>query len=337
MKIINTDVRGWKHEQGQYITGEGLVLSKKQVKEQCEYSAVPTTLVNIDERLGLDVALQVLRATSTGIERLLVTDDEKQVLSVLDPRSRFTPDDEFHSLIENIKNKGYEDVKIANTGGSIRATFETPANDTDSVLGDIFRRRVVVERMAQGGVYCTAALLRLACTNGMLVADAQYRDLFRKEVNEEKVISNFQAVSQLNTTEYFQKMFSNDGKWFEASVADYMGMRQTLINICGKEIADSYFPTAPIFEHYSSQNIQVDKIARPVQAKLPAGVTYFDTFNILTNGIKRAEDITLKEEIEVGRWARPSYLKQLREADIAFHGRPKFPEAVIQRLKGDAA
>lgn len=64
MKIINTDVRGWKHEQGQYITGEGLVLSKKQVKEQCEYSAVPTTLVNIDERLGLDVALQVLRATS---------------------------------------------------------------------------------------------------------------------------------------------------------------------------------------------------------------------------------------------------------------------------------
>lgn len=111
MKIINTDVRGWKHEQGQYITGEGLVLSKKQVKEQCEYSAVPTTLVNIDERLGLDVALQVLRATSTGIERLLVTDDEKQVLSVLDPRSRFTHDDEFHSLIENIKNKGYEDVK----------------------------------------------------------------------------------------------------------------------------------------------------------------------------------------------------------------------------------
>lgn len=337
MKIINTDVRGWKHEQGQYITGDGLVLSKKQVKERCEYSAVPTTLVNIDERLGLDVALQVLRATSTGIERLLVTDDEKQVLSVLDPRSRLIHDDEFHSLIENIKNKGYEDVKIANTGGSIRATFETPANDTDSVLGDIFRRRVVVERMAQGGVYCTAALLRLACTNGMLVADAQYRDLFRKEVNEEKVISNFQAVSQLNTTEYFQKMFSKDGKWFEASVADYMGMRQTLINICGKEIADSYFPTAPIFEHYSSQNIQVDKIARPVQAKLPAGVTYFDTFNILTNGIKRAEDITLKEEIEVGRWARPSYLKQLREADIAFHGRPKFPEAVIQRLKGDAA
>ena len=81
----------------------------------------------------------------------------------------------------------------------------------------------------------------------------------------------------------------------------------------------------------------MDKIARPVQAKLPAGVTYFDTFNILTNGIKRAEEITLKEEIEVGRWARPSYLKQLREADIAFHGRPKFSEAVIQRLKGDVA
>lgn len=135
MKIINTDVRGWKHEQGQYITGEGLILSKKQIKEQCEYSAVPTTLVNIDDRYGLDTTLQVLRATSTGIERLLVTDDEKQVLSVLDPRSKFTPDDEFHSLIENIKNKGYEDVKIANTGGSIRATFETPANDTDSVLG----------------------------------------------------------------------------------------------------------------------------------------------------------------------------------------------------------
>lgn len=50
MKIINTDVRGWKHEQGKYITGEGLVLSKKQIKEQCEYSAVPTTLVNIDDR-----------------------------------------------------------------------------------------------------------------------------------------------------------------------------------------------------------------------------------------------------------------------------------------------
>lgn len=337
MKIINTDVRGWKHEQGQYVTGEGLVLSKKQIKEQCEYSSVPTTLVNIDDRFGLDTTLQVLRATSTGIERLLVSDDEKQVLSVLDPKSKFTQDDEFMSIIEGIKNKGYEDVKLANNGGSIRATFEAPSNDTDSVLGDIFRRRVIVERMAQGGVYCSAALLRLACTNGMLVADSQYREHFRKEVSEARMLDNFQRVMSLNTTDYFQKMFSKDGKWFDASVADYMGMRQTLINICGKEIADSYFPTAPIFEHYSSQNIQVDKIARPVQAKLPAGVTYFDTFNILTNGIKRAEDITLKQEVEVGRWARPSYLKQLREADIAFHGRPKFPEAVIQRLKGDAA
>ena len=106
MKIINTDVRGWKHEQGQYVTGEGLVLSKKQIKEQCEYSSVPTTLVNIDDRFGLDTTLQVLRATSTGIERLLVSDDEKQVLSVLDPKSKFTQDDEFMSIIEGIKNKG---------------------------------------------------------------------------------------------------------------------------------------------------------------------------------------------------------------------------------------
>lgn len=82
MKIINTDVRGWKHEQGQYVTGEGLVLSKKQIKEQCEYSSVPTTLVNIDDRFGLDTTLQVLRATSTGIERLLVSDDEKQEVEV---------------------------------------------------------------------------------------------------------------------------------------------------------------------------------------------------------------------------------------------------------------
>lgn len=337
MKIVNTDIRGWRPTQSGYITPEGYELTSKQVERQCKFLSVPTTLLSIDNRFGLDTTLQVLRAASTGTERLLVSDDDLVVYSVMDHRSRFMGDDEFHSMLDTLKKKGFEDLRVSERDGSIRATFTFDSNESDSVLGDLFKRRIVLERLPQGGVYSTASLLRLACTNGMLVADSQYREHFRKEVNEKKMLDNFDRALNLNTLEYFEKMFSKDGKWIEASVADFMGMRQTLEAATTPEIAGEFFPIKPIQEHYEAQNIEVFKMARPVQAKLPAGVTYYDAFNILTNGIKRAEKLDLSDEIEVGKWARPSYLKQLRESDIAFHGKPNYPESMIDRLRGDIA
>ena len=338
MKIVKTNIQGWsKNSEGNYVTGEGYNLTSNQVQDQCNYLGVPTSLLNIDKSFGTNTTLDVLKAASNGKQKLHLNDDESEVLAVMDHRSTFMSDDKFDSMVDTYKKAGYEEVNMAISKGNIRATFNLPVSDKDNVLGDVFRKQIVMERMAQGGIYVSAGFLRLACTNGMLVADKEYRKLFRNAVKDTDVDGIFSLTAGSSVEEYFRKLFSNNGKWLEASVADYMGMRKTLSDIIGPDAASESFPTMAIEEHYLDQNIDINKISRQLQYRLPAGVTYFDAFNFMTHGVKKAEDLTLEQEISIGKWARPSYINQLRDTDVSFHGKPKFTQALIDHLKGDIA
>ena len=338
MRQVKTDINKWEKKDGAIVTAEGYRLSEKQLGDQCDFLRVPKTLLNVDREYNLSTTLQVLRAASVGKERLLV-DDNGEVLSVLDHRSTFMEDEQFFETLKLVEDNSINaPCEVHQRGATLRAIYTLEETGTDTVLGDVFNRQVIIERKPEGGVYVGTGLLRLVCTNGCQVADKVYRQLFRNNVNAEGFAQLMAAVREMDVTEYFSRLFSNNGKWIEASVADYMGMRKTLSDIVGNEVAAEYFPVGPIYDHYETQNIEVNKMSRSIQQKLPAGVTYFDAFNIMTNGCKRAADtITLADEIMVANWARPSKLKQLRESDIQHHGMPSFPEQLIKRLKGDAA
>lgn len=338
MQQVRTNINKWEKKDGAIVTAEGYKLSEKQLGDQCDFLRVPKTLLNIDREYNLDTTLQVLRAASVGEERLLV-DDNGEVLSVLDHRSTFMEDEQFFETLKLVEDNSIKaPCEIRKSGAAIRATYTLEETGTDTVLGDVFNRQVIIERKPEGGIYIGTGLLRLVCTNGCQVADKEYRQLFRNNVNPETFAHLMASIRTMDVTGYFSRLFSNNGKWIEASVADYMGMRKTLSDIVGNEVAAEYFPVGPIYDHYEAQNIEVNKMSRTIQQKLPAGVTYFDAFNIMTNGCKRAADtITLADEIEVANWARPSKLKQLRESDIQHHGMPSFPKQLIKRLKGDAA
>ena len=336
MQQVRTNINKWEKKDGMVVTAEGYKLSEEQVGAQCDFLRVPKTLLNIDKEYNLDTTLQVLRAASVGEEKLLV-DDNGEVLSVLDHRSTFMEDDQFFETLKLVGDASVDaPCEVHKKGAAIRATYTLGEVSTDTVLGDVFHRQIIVERKPEGGVYVGTGLLRLICTNGCQVADKEYRQLYRNGVNTETFSHLMSTIKSMDVTDYFSRLFSNNGKWIEASVADYMGMRKTLSDIVGNEVASEFFPVAPIYDHYKAQNIEVNKMSRTIQQKLPAGVTYFDAFNIMTNGCKRAADtIKLSDEIEVANWARPSKLKQLRESDIQHHGMPQFPKQLIQRLKGD--
>lgn len=334
-EIIKSNLRGWRKVEGGFMTGEGLHLGNSQVIDLCKYTGVPATLVNIDERHGTNATLEVLKAVSKTQPELMVSDGS--VLNVMDPKSRYIHDDEFVELTNSLSRFGVSSGTTKNRGARSVVTYNLEKQDTDSVLGDVFQRRVHLDRLPQGGLIITAGLLRLICTNGCVVADNQYRQHFRTKIDDAKLAEKLAAIAGLQVEDYFKKLFSHNGEWVEASVANFLGMRQTLEAVTCKEVADQYFILDPITKHYEAQGTDISKLPRTMLEKLPSGLSYFDCFNILTHGAKQAEDLATAEEVAIGGWAAPSKLSHMKATVMGLKGRPEFDPILVSRLKGDAA
>ena len=74
------------------------VLTKNHLKQLSKYYNIPQTLVQIDEKHNLNTFGVVLNSLTPEVS--IITDGIS--LHTLDPRSTFTPDSEFESLLEAI-------------------------------------------------------------------------------------------------------------------------------------------------------------------------------------------------------------------------------------------
>lgn len=331
--MITTSPKTWKKVGTlSYATPEGIEVKEKELRDICTYYSVPATLLNIDTRFGTNTLQEVLNSHVEKVE-ILAEDGMHQVL---DPKSKFVEDKNFEIIINRFSELTKTEPVISKNSFSKTVEFKIES-DSNTFLSDVFSKSVQVIRLPQGGVALTSKLLRLVCTNGMILPDSQFKSLYRTGNVTDVIASAFvDNFTGFNIDSYFRSLFHKDGEPLQASVADYLGMAGTLKEILGddNDMADILFPTEPIETFYASQGIDLSKISRSLQGRMPSGIDYYSCFNILTNGAKAAE-ATLDNHIKVANWAKPSRLLQLKNSEVSFKGMPFFSEVDVKSRMGD--
>lgn len=332
--IHQSNTREWTKSDGGYLTPEGLLITEKEMKDICTYHAIPATLINVDKKFRTNTLFDVIKVAAPSVG--ILSSEDQTSIRVLDPKSKFLEDREFDLLLEEASERTGVEFDIHNNGFSKRASFKVKPTDTDSFVGDLFEKSFTIERLPQGGVNLATALLRLACTNGMVVPDAQYKALIRSANVESTQLTAFaDSVKNFNIEEYFRSLFFKNGEAVHASVSDYIGMQKTLATITDDpDFAKLLLPTADIEAFYTAQGIDISKMSSRTLNRLPSGLRYYEAYNILTHGAKSAEK-TLENEIKVANWCRPSYLSQVKDSDVTFSGMPTFDRNVVKERMGD--
>lgn len=337
METVKTKIKDWKlTEDGLYETPEGIKMQRQSLQDVCEFHKIPQTLLGIDKKYHTTTFLDVAKSVTEEIE--VLRSDDGSLVQVLDPKSNFVSDEQFFEVGEMVKKLSGLEMKEQSNGFQKTLEFQIPANaESDTFVGDLFQKSVKIDRLPQGGVNFSTALLRLICTNGSTVKDAQYYSLIRSGQVSDAIAQVFvDKVQNLNLNEYFKTLFYHNGEPVIASVADYLGMRDTLkvITELEPEALDAYFPVEPLAEFYTAQNIDISKLNRALLNRLPSGLKYFEAWNILTNGAKLAEK-NIRNEMKVADWARNTRLTSVQASDLVFSGMPVFSQATIHQRMGD--
>lgn len=329
----------WKKHEGKILSEEDFVIPIAQQEQICKFYSIPGTLLNVDKKFGTSTFLDVLQHVDKAQNMQALVNDDGKILSIIDPKSTYITDTEFDDMIERLNKVGLNTTEEQQLEGATRKVhLDINIIDSDSFLEDVFKRRIMVERLASGGCYMSLDLLRLACTNGMLMSDKQFQSISRNKPFDDSTLTTYMSdMHAFSLKGYLENLWYKNGKMIQASVADFYGMRKTLADVVDSEVAELYFPTAPIEEHYAAQDIDVKEINNNLRSRMPAGVTYYDCFNILTNGVKQAKEYTLEDQIRVATWCKPSRIQQLKQSDISFSGVPHYDANLIKALKGDTA
>lgn len=350
LKVIEAPVQNWtQNEAGKRVTGGGYELNDNVLKRMCQWNKVPTDLLNVDAKHHTDITKQVLGLTFGDKAPSLVVDGEtNKVLSYVNPKSQWIPDEVFIDMDLNrmLLDSGHEfEEEDKAYGAGRKKTFTFLSKDDDpnyTFMGDVFKKQLIVERLDEGGLLVTFGILRLVCTNGSTANEKMFRKIFHQiRLGDDALrtyIPQFAAqIADLSLSHHLHDLWTDrQGNMLKASVQDYMGMRNTLKAITDEENAELLFPMDPIYNHYDAQGIDIKKLTYSQRDMIPSGVNYYDSFNFLTHGIKAKDgELDLGEKIKVAAWSRPSRLNKIKNSSIDYKGEPFFSEAQIHFQSGD--
>ena len=353
VRAIQSPVAGWKRtDDGQaFMTGEGYRMEDNVLKRICQYNRVPTALIDVDHKHGTNLTQEVLGLVmGNKVPTVTIDDQNGQVYSTIDPRREWVPDEIFidMDLDRMLLDTGIEaDCEDKTHGATRKKTYTFISREDDpqyQFMGDTFKKQLIIERLDEGGLLITFGTLRLICTNGAVTNERAFRKTFKTVELGATDVQNWvqllgHKVLELPLSGYLHELWTdNHGELLKASVQDYMGMKNTLKKITDGDVADLLFPMTPIEQHYEAQGIDVHKLDWAQRSSIPSGVTYYDSFNFLTNGIKaQGDNLELGEKIEVAGWTKPSRLAKLKNDMLSYKGAPYFSPEQIHRLAGDRA
>lgn len=310
---------------------DGLSLSN-QVDNIMGFYGIPMALKNVDKKFKTDVLRQVIEAAAPTVNVLV----DGGNVQVLDPKSVFLEDDKFDELVGIAQEVSGTDAIVTTNGFQKQAKIVLPAIDTDLFVGDAFSRNWEITRRAEGGISFTTGIVRLACTNGMVVPEKQFSSFIRNAVADRVFILGFHDIaSGFSVNEYLKNTFTHNGVEVPCSLADMYEMQDCLKSLTNDDLPEILFPTKEIEDFYSNQGIEVNSLSRRYLDKLPTGFTYYQALNILTHGAKSMVEPTIDNKIKVAKFCRPSKMKSLRDVDLHWEGTPQFSESRIRSSMGD--
>jgi len=301
-----------------------------------KFYGIPATLHNVDKNFKTHTFRDVLEAAAPTL-RVLVKDNAVQVL---DPKSQFMEDEEFDSLLTMVTEvAGIQPTSTKQTSKFQRqAVINLEPTDKDSFLGDVFSRSWTVTRRAEGGLSFSTDITRLACTNGLVIPDKQFSGFMRKPKIETAILSSFhENALAFSVEDYLKSLFLHNGNPVPCSLADMLDMQKCLADIADEDLANILFPVNQIKEFYGAQGIEVEKLARKYLDKLPTGLSYYQSLNILTNGAKSMAEKTIDNQVRVARFCQPKRMQNMKDVDLHWEGTPKFSATEIHLMMGDGA
>jgi hypothetical protein len=145
-----------------------------------------------------------------------------------------------------------------------------------------------------------------------------------------------EGVVDFDYTQFLNQLFYFGEKKVQASVGNYFSMRNTLRTIVGAEVADEYFPSEIIENFYRNQGVDVTKTSITALNRIPAGISYFDAFNILTNAASHeADHLSVENQTKVGSFLSRKRIIENQFDLLSSKGAPQFSEKLLKTLKGD--
>lgn len=332
LEVITSNPANWKRVLNGYELESGVVLNDALVGEALPYYKVPASTMAIDRMFEMTIVKDCLSKVTNQVQ---VVFSEGEVVTVKNPKAAIVQEDVFKAGVERAGAKVGMKPFFREAGFAFSAEFDFPEAKTDNMLGDLYRRRMRITRNPEGGVTTSSEFVRLVCSNGCVVSDRSYRHESYDGVNEERIEGIFALMSGLSLDAFLTDKFTRGGEFFPASVANFFDMKKLLAKVTTKEHADECYPEAPIREHYLKGGVEIDKINRNLLHALPSGLSYYDCFNILTHGIKFAEQLTLNDKVAVGNFVSASKIDQIKKTTLHVSGEPVYPKGLVARLKGD--
>lgn len=292
----------------------------------CKYYSIPQTLLNVDNKFGTSTFKDVLQAATEKIS-FVVSDNGYHAL---DPKSIFVNDKTFDSL-KSIISKS-DNVQEMSRGLEKKIIFDISV-DEDSYVDDVYRKRVSITRLPQGGLYTSTELLRLACTNGNMVADSKYSKLLRTLGNAEQTVKSIiDQATEFDVASYLKSIFEVNGKPLMCSYGDMNEMSRFITSF---ELGDTPYPLDDIIRVYLEQGIEVEKLSQKNQCKLPTGFSYYEAVNVLTHAAKTLVPATTENHVKLASYFSPRRMRGLQDSSVVFQQSPEFSHEFKHKLMGD--
>jgi len=318
---------------GADYTIDGLSL-QKQIPTIGEIYGIPAALHNVDKKFKTHTFRDVLMAASEGTLHCIVEDNKIQVL---DPKSAFMEDSQFDELIELTEKVTGLQVNQKKHGFQRSAVVKLKDKDSDHYLSDAFSRNWSITRRAEGGMNFSTGIVRLACGNGMMVADKQFSGFLRTadKVDQLYILGFHDNADAFSIESYFQNLFAPNGVELPCSVAEMMEMHKCLRDLTNDDLPNMLFPIEAVRDFYTAQDIDISNLARKYLEKLPTGLTYYQALQILTHGAKQMAEKTIANEIKVARFCAPPLMMAKQAVDLQYQGTPHFSADQLEFWMGN--
>lgn len=297
---------------------DGVLIEPDTINAICAKTKIPKALINVDEREGTDF-FNTLLNTRTGYST--VVEDNKVV--------GFVKDDSTFLSKEDVK---FSADLIAHKFGSEvlqrRNFLYVPISDSTNILGDLYRKEIILSRNVTGGLNVGLNILRLLCTNGSEVVERSVRKHLATGINQAQLDPLYDTFSSYSIKNLIMSaMLDSSGKMIEASVADVLKFSDMLTPY--SDVTGVHAIADDVVSQYLANGVDTKKYSRRELENLPSGISYYKAYNILTADA-RSCDLSEQDRVTIG-----SYLHPKNQLVASSFKAPVFDDERISVLMGD--
>lgn len=275
------------------------LLTDDAIDSLCRYNRLPKVLFSLQERISTDFLNPILR--NLPEVKAVISENDNTVLDIVHPNKEFISDERLYELDTILKD------------------INSTSNDF-VFNSDIFSYKSAIKRPLSGGLILEQQLLRLVCSNGLVVPASDFRVKFSTDPSDSDFKSSYNRLKGSTSFQsYFHNVFGDD---LNPRIATLFDLNKFISSSPLVENINDYYPFESISQHYQLQGLSIDKLPQVSLRNLSSGLTYYQCFNILTNLYSNIVPATtpeqqLKNDITISNFLSPASVRDFEFSRIA--------------------